>query len=73
MDIFFSDAIMVAKVTAYIWEKYWCVAFPVSRICLPDHFPLFFFIVNTYKFCSMVVNCYPKELIFHKMCHINLL
>ena len=63
------DAIMVLKMTSHIRKKNRCMAFPVSRICLPDHFSVMYFIKNAAKLSTMIVYRYSQIVVFNCMNH----
>ena len=63
------NTIVILKMTSHIREKNRCVAFPVSRICLPDHFSVMYFIKNAAKLSTMIVYRYSKIVVFNCMDH----
>ena len=56
-------------VTSHVGKKYRRMAFPVSRICLPDHFSVMYFIKNAAKLSTMIVYRYSKIVVFNCMDH----
>ena len=63
------NTIMVFEMTAYIRKKNRRMTFPVSRICLPDHFSVMYFIKNAAKLSTMIVYRYSKIVVFNCMDH----
>lgn len=51
-------------VTSYIGKKDRGVAVPECRIRLPENLLFFFFVINFYKFSSMVINLYQELFVF---------
>ena len=56
-------------VTSHVGKKYRRMAFPVSRICLPEDLPVISLVIDAGEFSTVIGNGNLKKAIFNRSCH----
>ena len=65
----FTYTVVILKMASNIRKKNRRMTFPVSRICLPDHFSVMYFIKNAVQFSTVIVYRYFQIVIFNCVNH----
>ena len=56
-------------VTSHVGKKYRRMAFPVSRICLPEDLPVISLVIDAGEFSTVIGNGNLKKAVFNRSCH----